>query len=534
MANKVFISFFLICTIIFSLASTAFAIEPTTTTQYAVIETTLDRADALKEMGLFAGTDKGYELEALPTRTQAIVFLLRMLGEEKTAQNSDYTCPFTDVPGWAYKYVAYAYNKGYTSGTGKTTFGANDLTTPAQFVTFMLRALGYSDKNGDFIWSESVKKAEELDILPAGKYTANGPFNRGDCVDIIYYVLGAKKKGSDITLAESLVASGAIDTAIAEKYGFYKPAPQYETVRIEVKRDATGKSIIYGKDAINKVPGAKYVTINWSDDIQLDDYISAYSIDDYETMMNPNKDANTLDYITNNWVTLDIYTQFKKDVRIIMAVYDNNANMLAAGIAIAEKVIDDGYMDLVLIFVDGAELIAKQKADFEAAFGNPVEYKNAITTMEKVLAKLIYISKKTGEVVREVIEGEGPTDEEYVPTPNYRFVINKEKYPELAEKVKYIGEGIIPPGKTAIEAIRDDCLFAFKYRPDFDGTFAGTDIKEFGYFSNSWTRKPSEWNNKRYILFADSDKKLIGYTTIIPSQLKIVDVGMIERTVYVD
>jgi len=48
-----------------------------------VIETTLDCANALKEMGLFAGTDKGYELEALPTRTHAIVFLLRMLGEEK-------------------------------------------------------------------------------------------------------------------------------------------------------------------------------------------------------------------------------------------------------------------------------------------------------------------------------------------------------------------------------------------------------------------------------------------------------------------
>jgi hypothetical protein len=53
------------------------------TTPNTVATTTLDRADALKEMGLFAGTNKGYELEALPTRTQAIVFLLRMLGEEK-------------------------------------------------------------------------------------------------------------------------------------------------------------------------------------------------------------------------------------------------------------------------------------------------------------------------------------------------------------------------------------------------------------------------------------------------------------------
>jgi len=533
MAIKKFISVFLICIIIFSLAPIAFATEPATTTQDAVIETTLDRADALKDMGLFAGTDKGYELEALPTRTQAIVFLLRMLGEEKTSQNSDFTCPFTDVPGWAYKYIAYAYNKGYTSGIGKTTFGANDLTTPVQFVTFMLRALGYSDKNSDFVWNESIKKAEELGIFPVGKYTTNGPFNRGDCVDIIYSVLSAKMKGGDVTLAESLVANGTIDGTIAEKYGFYKPAPKYETVRIEVKRDANGSPVIYGKDAVDKVPGAKYVTINFSDDIRLDDYISAYDIDRYEVMMNPNKDADTLEYITANRMTLDRF-QPGKGIRVIVAVYDSNANMLAAGIEIIDKAINDGYIDLALVTVNGAELVAKQKADFEAIFGNPVEYKDAITTMEKVLVRKIYISKKTGEVVLEVIEGEGPTDEEYVPTPNYRFVIDETKYPELAKQIKYISDGIIPPGKTAGESVREDCLFAFKYRSDFDGTFAGTDIKEFGYFSNSWTRKPSEWNNKRYILFADSNKKLIGYTTIVPYQLKIVDVGMIERRVYID
>jgi len=94
----------------------------------------------------------------------------------------------------------------------------------------MLRAFGYSDKNGDFVWSESVKKAEELDILPAGKYTANGPFNRGDCVDIIYSVLGAKRKGSDVTLAESLVANGAIDAAITEKYWFVNQTASHEVL----------------------------------------------------------------------------------------------------------------------------------------------------------------------------------------------------------------------------------------------------------------------------------------------------------------
>lgn len=231
MKSKKFISVLINCTIILSLATPIFATESTTPTKNAVIETTLDRANALKDLGLFAGTDKGFELDYVPNRTQAIIFLLRMLGEEKAAQESSYTSPFTDVPAWASNYVSYAYAKGYTSGTSKTTFGTYDVATPEQFVTFMIRALGYNDKAGEFNLSTAIKKAEELQILPADKYQ-NGAkdFYRGDCVDIIYSMLSAKKKGSDTTLAESLIENGAIDSTIAAKYGFGKPTVSNEAL----------------------------------------------------------------------------------------------------------------------------------------------------------------------------------------------------------------------------------------------------------------------------------------------------------------
>lgn len=212
-------SVILTLSIIFSLTAMASATDTTTVT----VKTTLDRANALKELGLFMGTDNGFDLDRSPTRTEAVVMLLRMLGEEKIAQQSSYTSPFTDVPTWAAKSIAYAYNKGYTSGTGKTTFGANDLTTPAQFITFMLRALSYSDKSGDFVWSASIQKAETLGIVASGNYAANGAFNRGDCVDIIYSVLGANKKDETNKLAETLIAKEAINGTIAAKYGFGKP-----------------------------------------------------------------------------------------------------------------------------------------------------------------------------------------------------------------------------------------------------------------------------------------------------------------------
>ena len=74
-------------------------------------------ADALYQMGLFKGTDSGYALDRAPTRAEAAVMLVRMLGSEKEAESNTYTTPFTDVPQWADPYVGWLYEKGLTAGT---------------------------------------------------------------------------------------------------------------------------------------------------------------------------------------------------------------------------------------------------------------------------------------------------------------------------------------------------------------------------------------------------------------------------------
>ena len=58
---------------------------------------------------------------------------------------------------WADNYVTYAY-AWVTQTVSATSFGSSDIATPEQFITFMLRALGYSDARGDFVWSESFKR----------------------------------------------------------------------------------------------------------------------------------------------------------------------------------------------------------------------------------------------------------------------------------------------------------------------------------------------------------------------------------------
>ena len=66
--------------------------------------TTLQKAEALKTLGLFQGTNKGFELEKTLTREQAITLIVRLLGAEAEAKEKSPEHPFTDVLAWASPY----------------------------------------------------------------------------------------------------------------------------------------------------------------------------------------------------------------------------------------------------------------------------------------------------------------------------------------------------------------------------------------------------------------------------------------------
>ena len=107
-------------------------------------------AAALKTMHLFQGSftgyGQGYDLEVAPTRMQALIMFIRVLGEEDEALAYTGTCPFKDVAAGSQsaKYAGYAYSKGYTNGYSADTFRPSQTVTASQFVEFILRALGYS------------------------------------------------------------------------------------------------------------------------------------------------------------------------------------------------------------------------------------------------------------------------------------------------------------------------------------------------------------------------------------------------------
>lgn len=99
-----------------------YAFSYSTNTDYNAI------AVALKTMHLFQGSftgyGDGYDLEVAPTRLQALIMFIRVLGEENDALAYTGSTPFTDITSGTQseKYVGYAYSKGYTNGYSATTF----------------------------------------------------------------------------------------------------------------------------------------------------------------------------------------------------------------------------------------------------------------------------------------------------------------------------------------------------------------------------------------------------------------------------
>ena len=174
----------------------------------------IDAANQLYQLGLFQGTgtdengNHNFALERVASRYEAVTMLVRLLGKSEEAQAGNWDTPFTDVVEWAKPYVGYAYANGLTSGTGATVFGGEATVSASQYLTFILRALGY-DSNVDFKWETAWELSDKIGLTD-GEYSSTSFFSRGDIAQISYNALSTLMKGTtNTTLADTLIINGA-------------------------------------------------------------------------------------------------------------------------------------------------------------------------------------------------------------------------------------------------------------------------------------------------------------------------------------
>ncbi|MBR5543615.1 MAG: S-layer homology domain-containing protein [Oscillospiraceae bacterium] len=192
----------IILALVLSLSMLAFASTPVE--QISLPESI---AQDLKSLNLFKGvSETDFDLYRAPTRIEALVMLIRVLGQEEAALSGTWSHPFTDVPAWADKYVGYAYSKGLTKGISSNEFGSRNANS-AMYFTFVLRALGYSDTNGkDFTWNNPYELAKNTQIYSTNVDIEN--FMRKDVATVSYAALSSCLKDSSTTLAHKLINAG--------------------------------------------------------------------------------------------------------------------------------------------------------------------------------------------------------------------------------------------------------------------------------------------------------------------------------------
>lgn len=199
-------------------------------------------AEVLFDLGLFKGTGFNadgtpvFDLDKNATRIQGIVMLIRLLGEEEAALACTAEHPFTDVPTWANSYVAYAYEKKYTNGTGNNTFGSDDKLLGKAYVTFVLRALGYNDATDDFSYNSALTFGAELGLIEAGQ--CEGELYRDDTALVSYNALRTTLKDSDTKLIEKLEKDGAVTSEAVQKSGLLAEV-------VNVPYNAETKELLY-------------------------------------------------------------------------------------------------------------------------------------------------------------------------------------------------------------------------------------------------------------------------------------------------
>lgn len=181
-------------------------------------ETTEDAVAALESMGIVTGTSATtYSPSLSLTRAQVCAMMVRTLGMESSVNSYMYQSLFQDVKSssWYAGYVNLAYREGLVSGYGNGCFGPDDEMTYGQFVTMLLRLLGYTENDIGKLWpADHIIFADKLGIDENVSLTANDTVTRGDAAVLLYNTLMTKAKGSGTAYYHTVNDTAATVTAI--------------------------------------------------------------------------------------------------------------------------------------------------------------------------------------------------------------------------------------------------------------------------------------------------------------------------------
>ncbi len=333
-------------------------------------------ADLLNGLGLFKGTGTDangapeYQLERPATRIEALVMLIRLIGREDEALAFTGQNPFDDVPEWAARYAAFAYSEKLATGRSATKYDASGTAQAKDYLTFVLRALGYDDKSEDppFTYGEANDFALKLGLVD--RIYGDGEFLRGDAAVVSADALKQKKNGSDTTLIQSLVWGGAVTPNAAHDAGFTDvtamPASE-EGKKIEIAIDERN---IITEEAVRAVlPQAKYIISSYQDragaqvlGISVEEYMRNLAIFDIYKTVSANV---TIKHFYSEF-PYGISTNIYKSSTYCTCILDGDLNIIAEHHGDTDS-IGNGKAEFTRTYIDTSAVYDKMMERISAA-----------------------------------------------------------------------------------------------------------------------------------------------------------------------
>ena len=176
----------------------------------------------LSDLGIIQGKDDGkYHPEDTITRAEACAMIARLMTGDPNVSQYVGAQSFTDVAkgSWKDSAIGYCYINGIVIGVGNNKFEPDRAITDAEFITMVVRAMGYetADMKQNYPYSY-MSNAQAIGLLDGTNMVASTDALRGEDAQVIYnalftdYARGAKlvntTHGTSVetypTLAESV------------------------------------------------------------------------------------------------------------------------------------------------------------------------------------------------------------------------------------------------------------------------------------------------------------------------------------------
>ncbi len=174
---------------------------------------TLRYADTLATLHVLEDTN--YRLEETATRGEAAVLLVNLSGSKWAARSMPYPVPFRDVFAIGTE-VGYGAHRGWFSGVTDSEFCPDNPITANAWCAFLLRMVGYSDKEGDFTVTDAAAFARRIGLTTC---TYSGSLTRAELFRSAAEALTFSYRDGSGTVIDRLISSGTCTRAAANALG---------------------------------------------------------------------------------------------------------------------------------------------------------------------------------------------------------------------------------------------------------------------------------------------------------------------------